>query len=352
MNQRLIDTLASIGKPSRPWRGPDGSTVLLLPYGGRALGLFAAGSPENFYWTHPALESAASATEFYQGQQWHNSGGDRTWLAPEVDFFLPQYPQTDVYHQPRELDPGNYRVVQDSDGECLVNRATFLLSRCQARVELEITKRIGPALNPLRNERGLAALGKVEYAGYTQRTSLRWLEAPATATPVGLWNLVQMPHGGELLVATYCRTEPKIFFGAPRPQDVRIVDHGIRYCMNAAGEHKIGIRAAAVTGRIGYRYPARDGRWALIVRNVLVDPSGFYADVPWNDPADLGYAVQACNVNSGLGSFSELEYHAPAIGPGTGRTACEDISQVWAFRGNRAEIDAIANVLLGDLARS
>jgi hypothetical protein len=346
MNQRLIDTLGSIGKHCLPWHGPDGSEVLLLPYGGRVLGLFAAGSQENFFWTHPALESAASAAEFYQGRQWHNSGGDRTWLAPEVDFFFPRYPKTDVYHQPRDLDPGNYRVVQDGEGECLVNRATYLLSRCQARVELEIAKRIGPAPNPLRNELGPAALRKVEYAGYTQRTSLRWLDAAGTATPVGLWNLLQMPHGGELLVATYGRTEPKVFFGTVRPQDVRVENHGIRYCMSATGEQKIGIRAVAAVGRVGYRYPERDGRWSLIVRNVFVDPSGSYVDVPWNDPDDPGYAVQACNVNSGLGSFSELEYHVPAIGPGTGRMACEDVSQVWAFRGSRTEIDGLANALL------
>ena len=113
-------------------------------------------------------------------------------------------------------------------------------------------------------------------------------------------------------------------------------DRLIRYAMRAAGEQKIAIRAIAASGRIGYRYPA-DGRWALIVRNVFVDPSGQYVDVPWGDVEDLGYAVQACNIHSALGSFSELEYHVPAIGPGTGLTCCEDVSQTWAFRGARSD---------------
>jgi hypothetical protein len=346
MKERLIDTLRQVGKPPGLWDGPDGSQVLLLPYGGRVLGLFAPGSGENFYWTHPALESVESAKEFYAGDQWHNSGGDRTWLAPEVDFFFPHYPKTDVYHQPRELDPGNYQVVQDGGGERLVNRAACLLSRSKARIELEIAKQIGPAPNPLRYEPGPADLAGVEYAGYTQRTSLRWLAGEKTATPVGLWNLVQMPHGGELMVPTYARTEPKVFFGAISPEDLRIEGRLVRYRMDAPGEQKIGIRAVAVAGRIGYLYPARGGRWSLVVRNVFVDPSGLYVDAPWDDPEDLGYAVQACNVHSGLGSFSELEYHAPAIGPGTGRTSCEDVSQVWAFRGSRAEIDRIVRSLL------
>ena len=39
----------------------------------------------------------ATAAEFYAGDQWQNSGGDRTWLAPEVDFFFPNYPSFPIH---------------------------------------------------------------------------------------------------------------------------------------------------------------------------------------------------------------------------------------------------------------
>ena len=120
MNAKLIETLNVIGKPTEVFDSPDGSRVLLLPYGGRILGLFVPGSDENFYWTHPALESQATAAEFYASDQWHNSGGDRTWLAPEVDVFFPNFPVTDPYWQPRQLDPGDYGIERgdgvDADG--------------------------------------------------------------------------------------------------------------------------------------------------------------------------------------------------------------------------------------------
>jgi hypothetical protein len=346
MRQTLIDTLSGAGKPYRLHENPDGSTVLVLLHGGRVLGLFAPQSEENFYWTHPALQSAESAAEFYRGDQWHNSGGDRTWLAPEVDFFFPNFPKTDVYFQPRGLDPGDYRLVEDGAGERLVNRATLLLSRSKAEVELEITKSIGPAPNPLRCERGLADL-PVAYAGYTQRTTLALVAGGSkAASAIGLWNLIQMPHGGDLLVPTYARSEPKVLFGTVGPGDLRTEDRLIRYRMRSSGEQKIGIRAVAVGGRVGYCYPARDGRWALVVRNIFVNPSGLYVDVPWSDTADFGYAIQACNVNSQLGAFSELEYHVPAIGPGTGAAYSEDVAQVWAFRGDRQAIERVAGSLL------
>ena len=173
----------------------------------------------------------------------------------------------------------------------------------------------------------------VEYAGYTQHTSLAIVGGDHTS-PVGLWNLVQMPHGGELLLPTFSRTEPKLIFGKIPAEDLVVSDQLVRYRMRQAGEHKIALRAVAVTGRVGYLF-AQVGRWALVIRNFVVNPSGEYVDVPWDDPSDLGYATQACNVNSGLGQFSELEYHIPAIGGNTGRMRCDDTAQVWAFRGPR-----------------
>ncbi len=345
MKQTLIDTLRGAGKPCRLHENPDGSSVLVLVHGGRVLGLFGPSDEENFYWTHPALQSAESAAEFYRGDQWHNSGGDRTWLAPEVDFFFPNFPKTDVYFQPRGLDPGNYRLVQDGEGERLVNFAESLLSRSKAKVTVQITKSIGPAPNPLRHERGLADL-PVVYAGYTQTTLAQLPGGSGADSPIGLWNLIQMPHGGDLLVPTYARSEPKVLFGDIGPGDLRTEDRLIRYRMRSSGEQKIGIRAVATSGRVGYCYPARDGRWALVVRNIFINPSGLYVDVPWGDTADFGYAIQACNVNSHLGAFRELEYHVPAIGPGTGATYSEDVSQVWAFRGDRQAIERVAGSLL------
>ena len=57
----LVSILKKVGKPTRIFSSPDGARVLVLPYGGRVLGLFAPGSEENFYLTHSALESVETA---------------------------------------------------------------------------------------------------------------------------------------------------------------------------------------------------------------------------------------------------------------------------------------------------
>ena len=346
-DQQLTQTFRAIGKPLEPWESPDGTRVLVLPYGGRILGLFAPGQSENFLWTHAALTDVESAHRFYRGEQWHNSGGDRTWLAPEVDFFFPDYPNLDRYLQPRELDPGRYQIVSNDGTLTLKNRATLTLSRQKRAIHVTITKSLAAAANPLRHDTGNA--GVVQYAGYTLRCTLRLDPPNDDVAVVGLWNLLQMPHGGDMLVPTFTRAEPKMYMGTVASEDLIISDHLVRYKMRAPGEHKLAIRAIATTGRVGYLYNAGNQR-ALVVRNFRIDLSGDYVDVPWQEPNNFGFAFQACSVNSSLGAFSELEYHVPAIGREPGNSLCEDESQVWAFRGSEQEMRSVARRLLSPKA--
>jgi len=343
----LIQNFRSVGKTLEICSMPDGTRALVLAYGGRILGLFAPGSGENFFWTNPALAAADTARAFYAGSQWHNSGGDRTWLAPEADFFFPDFPDLTRYWQPRKLDPGSYQV-RKADGQFeLVNRLTLTMSRSKQAVDLEITKAVSPAPNPLRHEGGLAGHEGVTYAGYTLRTTLSSLsDCAEDSPPVGLWNLLQLPNGGELFIPTFRRTEPHIVLGTITSEDLKVQEDLVRYRMRAAGAQKLGIRAVAVTGRVGYLYETGE-EFALVIRNFFVNPSGEYVDVPWEKTDDFGYAVQACNINNELGSFSELEYHVPAIGRGTGSRRVEDISQIWAFRGLQPQIQEVMRSLLG-----
>jgi hypothetical protein len=115
--------------------------------------------------------------------------------------------------------------------------------------------------------------------------------------------------------------------------------------MHSAGEQKIAMTASGVGNRMGYISSEGDAS-ALIVREFSINPLGEYIDVPWAHPDSPGAAVEACNVNSNLGAFSEMEYHTPAIGGLTGLSSCEDVSQVWAFRGSHQSILAAARELV------
>jgi len=162
---------------------------------------------------------------------------------------------------------------------------------------------------------------------------------------IGIWNLIQLPPGGDLLVPTYSPATPQTCFGAIPPQYLTIEERMLRLKVCFGDSHKIALRAVATCGRAGYVY-VRDEQWSLVVRNFFVNPSGEYIDVQPGEPEDLGYGLQVCRVDNEFGDFFELEYHAPAIAPPNPPRG-EDISQVWAFRGTRQTIDAVARKLLG-----
>jgi hypothetical protein len=343
--QELVQALERAGKPVHHWTGTDGSEVLVLPYGARLLGLFAPGSDENFFWTHPALRTGETALAFYRGSEWHNSGGDRTWLSPEVDFFFPHFPNVETYVQPRELDSGDYEVRTDGGSVTLSNRFSVHLSRPKSEIVVELSKCISSVQNPLRL-RTSSALASLQYAGYSVRTRLAILSG-ADKFPVraGIWQLVQLPLGGEFLIPTHSRGITKTFLGHIDPGDLTMSEHLVRYRTRAKGEHKLAVDAVSATGRSGYVY-SQGTHHALVIRNTFVNPSGNYVDVPVTAPDDSGYTVQACSINSRLGQFAELEHHAPATGEWAGDVVREDHSQLWAFRGPEQSVLGAARLLL------
>jgi len=327
----------------RSLEAADGGRVVVLQEGGRVIGLFPGGSPDNLLWTHPALAAAHTSRRLCRSESWSNLGGDRTWLSPELEFFYPRYPDTSVYAPPRTLDPGAYRVQDREPGAInLTTRALVMAYRADRKVPLRIVKTVRQAANPL----GAALPPGVDYAGYSLEVTL---DAPAKtrALPlVAIWNLLQLPHGGELFIPTYAKCQPTRFFGIIPPDDLRVSNRCVSYRMAAAGEQKISVPALATTGRMAYlRHEGRTAR--LVVRSFQPDPSGIYADAPADRPTETGFALQACNVNSTLGAFSEMEHHAPAIGGDTGLRKRQDVSQVWGFRGPRAAIEEVMQVLCG-----
>ncbi len=348
MLERLTRSLSAAGKVTRIYSCPDGTRLLLLPYGARVLGLYPPGSKENFYWTNRALQKGDSATELFEQEGWHNTGGDRTWLTPELDIFFPDYPEAQQHWEPPQLDASEYRLIDVDNGVRMTKSMTLHFARPDRDIELELSKWLGPAANPLRYERDMEeVLPSVAYAGYTQRTTLS-LRGRSADEPieVGLWNLIQLPHGGDLLIPTYSKVKPRILFGEIPAHALICEDHLVRFRMCLTGEQKIAVRAAAVTGRVGYLLSSGE-QSSLVVRNFFVDPSGQYVDVPGDEPTDLGYAVHAVNVNSDLGDFCELEYHAPAIGQDVNQVRGEDLSRVWAFRDPPEEIAVLTHRLLG-----
>jgi hypothetical protein len=344
----LIDNLARAGTSPAILDTPEGGQLCVVPEYGRVLGLSTGDSHENFFWTHPALATAASTTAYVHRDGWRNLGGDRTWLAPEIALFIDDLARPEeTYAVPAALDPGQWRRKEGAHGLQLRNASVARLKRSARTVRFIVTKQIQPAANPLR---GL--IPGVSYAGYAQTTVLD-IEVDRDDEPpvqLGIWNLLQLPTPGRMIVPTYHRAVPQTVFGTVRPADLACGNHALVWRMpDTGGNAKLSLKAAVLTGRAGYLSRARGGAgfWNLVVRAFVVNPSENYVDALWENPADTGYACQACAVNEGADTFNELEYHAPAAASTVGRNRTCDQSQLWAFRGDFEEIAAVMHVLLG-----
>ncbi|MBC8229027.1 hypothetical protein H8E77_05695, partial [bacterium] len=234
MKSDLISTLAAVKYPLIELAAQDGS-LLILPHGARVLGLFNS-SGDNFFWVNPALTNVSSANAFFSSKGWKNSGGDRTWVAPETDLFIKDIDDPwNTYEVPASIDPGNY-TVQKYDGQVrMMNQARVTLHSLKKECDIELEKTIRPVVNPLRREEeAKELLTQLEYIGYEQVTTLR-LISPSLPTPprkpkasvgsctpntsqegrrvqLGIWNLIQLPAGGQIIIPTVRKSYPHDYF--------------------------------------------------------------------------------------------------------------------------------------------
>ena len=349
MDLRLIKTLESAGQQVVSLPLFDGAQALVLPHGGRILGLYASGSEENFLWTNPLLRSERGAVRLFASSGWRNTGGDRTWLAPEIDLFIGDLERPAMtYGVQPTLDPGNWTLVSATGAELsLSNSARVTLLRSQRTIGITLSKRVRPALNPLQGT-PLATRG-LEYAGYTQVTTLELEPVADAAIRLGLWSLLQLSQPGEMLIPTLFEARPHVVFGAVTADELAVTPRLVRWTMGGCGDNaKISLKAAALTGRAGHlRRTARAGVWELVVREFTVDPKADYVDALWEHPHEAGWTFQACCVRGSEERFNELEYHAPAVTAADGVNCGHDESRVWAFRGPAVAIDEAAHALLG-----
>ena len=326
---------------------PGQGWLLVLPVGGRVIGLFAEPQGDNFFWVNPALAEANSAKAFLAGTGWLHTGGDRTWLSPEVEFHVGDLADPwGTYAPQRAVDPGEYMTTMLGGKIGMQNRAGAKFLRHRAEAEVEIEKWVHLIANPLRAEPWFGEIAAVSYAGYELNTTLRLTDARGTP-PVGLWSLAVVPPTGQMIVPVRGPTEVRDLFQPTGPERLASSQHAIHFLIDGREQHKIGVRPDALTGRGGYLRTVGPQHSTLIVRNFVVDPTGDYIDKPWDGPNEAGMAVQCYN-GGDLGAFGELEYHTPAIGGSSGLDSYRDTSQLWAFSGPTNLVRKIAGHLLGD----
>ncbi len=325
-----------------------GGKVLVALRGARILGIFPAGCAENLLWSHPALRVAAQAEELVRSGQW-NVGGDRCWLAPELElhFKTPDHPSHEYYSVPAAIDPGDYQL-ETADATTLSMTARGQIDNLVSGrpFTFEIWRHVGLCDPPCECK-------DIGYVGYTLRTLLRITAPDRPGACYGLWQLMQVPPGGNVLVPLRGTAALVDYFQTGVAHHCRATASHVVFPVTGRAKHKLGLRAADVSGRMGYLREPTGDQATLIVRDVpalaaagAVGACVRFADYPFWDPRRRDIALQFYNDDGGAGGFGEMEHHSVAATADT-LFQTQDSCHTWCFAGPRARIRALCTELLG-----
>ncbi|MBP1994005.1 DUF6786 family protein [Paenibacillus eucommiae] len=348
--KKLVNVLEQVGLRYAVINGEHGGALVLLERGARVIGIYAEGEAENSLWVHPLLEDVRQAKTHFQDEQHWNIGGDRTWVSPEVEFFISNVEAFwDTYKVPAAIDPGAY-VMSDGDfgreEKSWSQSAALFAYRSQLELDFHLQKKLRLVPDPLRFTSYNSSFGSYSYIGYELDIRLS-IPAEAPSAPLSLWNLLQLPAGGEVRIPTYGQADVTDFFAPTGPSHLKVTPGLVSFRLDAKEQHKISIKAPFITGRMGYMREGAEGEAYLLVRQFQVNPSADYPDVPADRLDDQGHCVQCYNDSGELGAFGEMEYHSPALSIKSKDKELQDRSQIWCYNGKAADIEVISGQLLG-----
>ena len=346
--RHLVEAIDNAGESTTELRNDSGASVLAMAHGGRVIGLFAGDDSPNLLWAEPRLYDSTKAHEVFNQPEWIPTGGDRTWIGPEIDTMIGDIESPwDTYKVPVEIDPGNYCIKKHNDILTITGGGAVPHFRTGGESCVDIEKQIRLIDSPLLSENsGSVSLNDLSFTGYEQTTSIAITSQDKTAGPLDIWNLLVLPAGGWTITPTIGRACVKDIMAPSGADRLQISDSHVRFLLDGCSQHKISVRAISLTGRTGYLRQVSESGWSLVVRNFFVNPSGLYVDVPWDTPDEFGYCLQFYNHSEGPDSWGEMEYHTPAIGGRTGLQTYSEVSQVWAFTGCEKSIRAASKLLL------
>ena len=271
----------------------------------------------NVFWNNLSNEKTAYG--------WFNPGGDRVWISPESELFMPDG-TAESYTVPAGADPGKCSITKrDENSVEMVNEISVNFFKYGRTLKLNMTRTI----KELESD---APVG-VAFAGYEQRIKLEAAESFSAELRPALWSVLQLPPGG------------KIIF--PAGNMVRFT--GNMPANNAEnGIITLDVPSPDIPCKIGLPSEESKGIMAytnfdcaqpyLVIRQFNVVPGGRYADAPLSAPHSP-CAQQFYFDDGALGGFGEMEYHSQYLTPE--EPVITDTSYLRAYSSTREQLENI-----------
>jgi hypothetical protein len=327
--------------------------IIVSQRGGRILGPFAGGNLESIFWMNEAFSAKEKFSQFLESGDW-NLGGDRIWIAPELQYNVKDRQDFfGSYALPEQVDPGNYSL-EKLPGDCFLLEQKMSLpvygSAKKGPKELTIRRTVSAAEDPLRELNAYEELSRgVAYAGYEHKITLAEKKNDGLLSEA--WDLSQINPGGNVYVSLLPGSGYTDYY-RPIDEEYQQMHHGYaRLKIDGTRQYKVAYKAISFLGRVGYHNAFADGQDYFLVRNFYSNPSAAYTKEPAQSPGCKGHPLHIYNDDNTYGGFAEIECSGQALGGDTGRTASEDRMLTWLYIGESDKIERIARATMGvDLA--
>jgi hypothetical protein len=346
----FIEALESAGLHYAKMDLENGHFIVVTELWGKIFGPFENCDDTGALWLSNVVLDRTAFEDMIRTKGWC-VGGDRVWLAPEVQYNIPnRFTESEEggYSLPAQIDPGTYSMDSSKTGSItLVQDMDLQLhNTASGRKKLRLERTVKPSSNPLRHVADFEQLSKrVSYSGYTQEIELTDLTPDDAMSET--WNLIQLHPGGTVMIPTAGTAVYQDYYDPIGQTHFRLTGNCAYFKITGRHQYKVGLKATGVFGRIGYFLRDEDGTARLIVRNFNSNPSFPYIDEPMKSPGKTGDSVQIYNDDGGLGGFGEIEVQGCAVGGGTGRSSSIDSLDLWCFAGLEEHVWEVAYRLLG-----
>ncbi|MBN1271869.1 MAG: hypothetical protein JXB26_06315 [Candidatus Aminicenantes bacterium] len=275
-----------------------GGKFLVVPkYGARILAAEVGG--DNLFWVHP---------DALTGQ-----GGQRSWISPEGGakgfIFKPDWQGNRDFFM---MDPGKYRIVHQESGQKieLVNRFQNHSNDEKEHYDLSLTRKIGLLEDPLKKDQDFTG-AEYFFLGIDFEHCLKNFSSDTLDRILALWNLIQIPPGGTMVVPVKEVTSNawRANYFEPIPKEyVRNNPDSISFFIDGSRRYKVGIRPESASGVIAYINKISEGDFMLVFMTFPVKPDFPYTDRPKTEQNTNGDAIQLySHLEKGPLAFGELE---------------------------------------------
>ncbi|MHA1437713.1 MAG: DUF6786 family protein [Promethearchaeota archaeon] len=222
----------------------DASSIVIIEYGGRPLGIFPKEGCYSLLWIAPNIRETIEA---------HNRsiGGDRYWISPERDFFYKDPENWKDWFCPQKLDPANYEILANDEKSCTVSSPISVINqRTKERYDGEISRQFNLIEEPIKTG--------VDYCGLEFLDDCLFFKPNLKINGWTLANVISGGHdnSGTVLVPTKPNPKPLSYFRIIPDDRLTIGENYIAYKIDVDAIYKLAIRPEDINfdrpAKIGY----------------------------------------------------------------------------------------------------